>query len=125
MAAAKQQQLHQIQMQQQQQQNIKTSLPNFNLSRDDMGKKDLNLLLPVRMTFASKHYLIFQVVPQPVYMNMNELAALAAQKAAMNNDYSPLADDSPDLKTPTAEDITIPTQKVNSRQFIAFCESLH
>ena len=49
-------------------------------------------------------------------MNMGELAALAAQKAAMaaaNNDYSPLADDSPDLKTPTAEDvISVPEQKV-------------
>jgi hypothetical protein len=53
-------------------------------------------------------------------MNMGELAALAAQKAAMaaaghvNNDYSPLADDSPDLKTPTAEDIiSVPEQKVD------------
>jgi hypothetical protein len=47
-------------------------------------------------------------------MNMGELAALAAQKAAQqNNDFSPLADDSPDLKTPTAEEIvTVPEQKV-------------
>ena len=47
-------------------------------------------------------------------MNMGELAALAAQKAAQqSNDYSPSADDSPDLKTPTAEDmITVPEQKV-------------
>ena len=52
-------------------------------------------------------------------MNMGELAALAAQKAALaghqnsQNDYSPLADDSPDLKTPTAEDIiSVPEQKV-------------
>jgi hypothetical protein len=50
-------------------------------------------------------------------MNMGELAALAAQKAAalQNNDYSPLAEDSPDLKTPTAEDIiSVPEQKVLS-----------
>lgn len=90
MAAAKQQQLQQIQMQQQQL-HSRTSLPNFNLSKDDM------------------------VVPQPVYMNMSELASLSAQKAAAiqhNNDYSPLAEDSPDLKTPTAEDISVPEQKV-------------
>ena len=54
-------------------------------------------------------------------MNMGELAALAAQKAALaggqNNDYSPLADDSPDLKTPTAEDIvSVPEHKVSSTQ---------
>ncbi len=69
--------------------------------------------------FILSFYDSFSVVPQPVYMNMGELAALAAQKAAMaatghaNNDYSPLADDSPDLKTPTAEDIiSVPEQKV-------------
>ena len=56
-------------------------------------------------------------------MNMGELAALAAQKAAMaggqNNDYSPLADDSPDLKTPTAEDIvSVPEHKVLSTKLL-------
>ena len=61
------------------------------------------------------YFLHFLVVPQPVYMNMGELAALAAQKAAQqSNDFSPSADDSPDLKTPTAEDmITVPEQKVS------------
>jgi hypothetical protein len=37
MAAVKQQQLQQLQIQQQQQ-NVKTALPNFNFSRDDMSK---------------------------------------------------------------------------------------
>ena len=38
MAAVKQQQLQQLQMQQQQQQqNNRTSLPNFNLNKEDMG----------------------------------------------------------------------------------------
>lgn len=47
---------------------------------------------------------------------MNELAALAAQKAAAMNDYSPMADDSPDLKTPTAEEMTIPAQKARRKK---------
>jgi hypothetical protein len=52
-------------------------------------------------------------------MNMGELAALAAKKACLagqqNDDYSPTNDDSPDLKTPTAEDvISVPEQKVKS-----------
>ena len=45
-------------------------------------------------------------------MNMNDLKALAAQKAAANQVYSDFPEDSPELKTPTAEDMMIPEQKV-------------
>ena len=59
---------------------------------------------------------VFLVVPQPVYMNMNDLKALAAQKAAAATGTQPefpeLPEDSPELKTPTAEDIMVPEQKV-------------
>ena len=77
------------------------------------GKNNLD----VCETEILENLFLLSVVPQPVYMNMGELAALATQKASaaalQNNDYSPLADDSPDLKTPTAEDImTVPEQKV-------------
>jgi len=41
MAAVKQQQLQQLQLQQQQL-NIRTALPNFNLSKDDMGNSNTN-----------------------------------------------------------------------------------
>ena len=52
-------------------------------------------------------------MPQPVYMNMNDLKALAAQKAAVaQQDFPDLPEDSPELKTPTAEDIMVPEQKV-------------
>ena len=47
------------------------------------------------------------VVPQPVYMNMNDLNQLAQQKAAMSQSQgfaSIEEEDGPDLKTPTAED---------------------
>ena len=65
------------------------------------------------------HFLIrvfsFTVVPQPVYMNMNDLKALAAQKAAVAQQGFPdFAEDSPELKTPTAEDMMVPEQKVLS-----------
>ena len=50
------------------------------------------------------------VVPQPVYMNTNDLAELAAQKKrdqqmCQYQGYNPneVCDDSQDLKTPTAE----------------------
>ena len=75
------------------------------------------------------NYFYFSVVPQPVYMNMGELAALAAQKALLagqqNDDYSPTNDDSPDLKTPTAEDIiSVPEQKVKSHSvFVVVIDS--
>ena len=47
-------------------------------------------------------------MPQPVYMNMNDLKVLAAQKAEISefqNLNLPPSDqeDSPELKTPTAE----------------------
>ena len=54
-------------------------------------------------------------MPQPVYMNMNDLNALAAQKAAAagsQQEFPELPEDSPELKTPTAEDIMVPEQKV-------------
>ena len=54
----------------------------------------------------------FAVVPQPVYMNMNDLKALAAQKAAAQQGFPDFAEDSPELKTPTAEDMMVPEQKV-------------
>ena len=45
-------------------------------------------------------------------MNMNDLKALAAQKAAEQQQFSDFPDDSPELKTPTAEDMMVPEQKV-------------
>lgn len=45
-------------------------------------------------------------------MNMNDLKALAAQKAAASQEFPDLPEDSPELKTPTAEDIMVPEQKV-------------
>ena len=51
---------------------------------------------------------MFLVVPQPVYMNMNDLAMLAKQKQQENQEEL-------DLKTPTAEDqhqLPVPDQKV-------------
>lgn len=61
--------------------------------------------------------LFYVVLPQPVYMNMSDLAVLAAQKAAAQNAQSQIPgtieEESPDLKTPTAEDLNqIPGQKV-------------
>ena len=48
-------------------------------------------------------------------MNMNDLKALAAQKAAVAQQGFPdFAEDSPELKTPTAEDMMVPEQKVLS-----------
>ena len=44
---------------------------------------------------------------------MNDLNALAAQKASQQQDYQDLPEDSPELKTPTAEDIMVPEQKVS------------
>lgn len=92
MAAVKQQQLlmQQQQLQASEQHNNK-GLPNFTFNRTDM------------------------VVPQPVYMNMNDLKALAAQKQQqqLNSEFNDLPEDSPELKTPTAEDIMVPEQKVS------------
>jgi len=97
MAAARQQQiLHQYnaaqgspQHQQQHQQNAAnqiSNLPDFTVSKNDM------------------------IVPQPVYMNQNDLALLRQKK--QQQQQSP--DDSPDLKTPTAEDqLPVPEQKAN------------
>lgn len=44
-------------------------------------------------------------------MNMNDLKALAAQKQRENHFQPPDFEDSPELKTPTAEDIMVPEQK--------------
>jgi len=61
------------------------------------------------MIFKSCHFFSFSVVPQPVYMNQNDLALLRQKK--QQQQQSP--DDSPDLKTPTAEDqLPVPEQKV-------------
>jgi hypothetical protein len=51
MAAVKQQQLQQLQMQQQQQ-NIRTSLPNFNLNKEDMGNLTFFTLLNHEMSLT-------------------------------------------------------------------------
>ena len=65
----------------------------------------------------------FPVVPQPVYMNMNDLKVLAAQKAEMSAEFQNLPpdqdqdqEDSPELKTPTAESngIMVPEQKAST-----------
>ena len=60
-------------------------------------------------------------------MNMNDLKALAAQKAAAATGTQPefpeLPEDSPELKTPTAEDIMVPEQKVNRINAISLCSS--
>ena len=51
----------------------------------------------------------FAVVPQPVYMNMNDMALLKQKKLQQQQ----IPEDSPDLKTPTAEDqLPVPEQKV-------------
>merc|ERR1719507_42779 len=42
------------------------------------------------------------VVPQPVYMNMSDLASMAGARAAERQDQ---AEDGLDLKTPTQEDL--------------------
>ena len=67
----------------QQQQPHQGSLPNFNASKEDM------------------------VLPQPVYMNMSDLAALAVQKAQQQHMqlHPTIEEESPDLKTPTAEEL--------------------
>merc|ERR1719433_2276993 len=84
MAAAKQQQLQMLQ-QQQQNNSSGSTMPNFTNMKNDM------------------------VVPQPVYMNMNDLKVLAAQKAEISAvEFQNLPpdqeqEDSPELKTPTAE----------------------
>ena len=50
-------------------------------------------------------------------MNMNDLKVMAAQKAGMvANEFTDLPEDSPELKTPTAEDIMVPEQKVSTLQ---------
>lgn len=62
-------------------------------------------LIDYSITFSP----FFTVVPQPVYMNMNDLKVLAAQKAEMSAvEFQNLPpdqeqEDSPELKTPTAE----------------------
>ena len=53
----------------------------------------------------------FAVVPQPVYMNMNDLAIMKQKQQQQQQ----MAEDSPELKTPTAEDqLPVPEQKVIS-----------
>ena len=59
-------------------------------------------------------------------MNMNDLNALAAQKAAATGtqqEFPGLPEDSPELKTPTAEDIMVPEQKVNRINATSLCFS--
>ena len=68
--------------------------------------------------FSSREFsFVFAVVPQPVYMNMNDLKALAVQKQQQQHQqhqqFSDFpAEDSPELKTPTAEYTMVPEQKV-------------
>ena len=52
-------------------------------------------------SFGSYLYFI-AVVPQPVYMNMSDLANMAATRAAERQDQN---EDGLDLKTPTQEDL--------------------
>ena len=56
----------------------------------------------------------FTVLPQPVYMNMSDLASMAAQKAQnFQQNHPTIEEESPDLKTPTAEELQVPgVQKV-------------
>ena len=49
---------------------------------------------------------MFSVIPQPVYMNSEELEKLRQQKAASEEKIDELPDD--DLKTPTIEELTFP-----------------
>ena len=46
------------------------------------------------------------MIPQPVYMNSEELEKLRQQKAASEEKIDELPDD--DLKTPTIEELTFP-----------------
>ena len=100
--------------------------------------------------FSSSMIFSFLVLPQPVYMNMGDLALMAAQKAQQNGSFNHgsqgnlsssssgfppgganngngnagnggvLEEDSPELKTPTAEDMntTITGTKVSNSFFI-------
>ena len=76
-------------------------------------------------------FLSILVVPQPIYMNMSELAVLAAQRAQMQQHQGMqtlVEEDSPDLKTPTAEGLNmVPGEEEKVRvKFLAFCpEDLH
>ena len=71
-------------------------------------------------------FFLFAVVPQPVYMNMNDLNALAAQKvAAQQQEFQDLPEDSPELKTPTAEDIMVPEQKVRIPKYLQLGSKLY
>ena len=51
-------------------------------------------------------FFCFSVIPQPVYMNSEELEKLRQQKAASEEKIDELPDD--DLKTPTIEELTFP-----------------
>ena len=66
------------------------------------------------LKIINAYFLIDLVVPQPVYMNMNDLAEMKAQKKnsqqfhhmdnqTYNDTSNDPCDDSQDLKTPTAE----------------------
>ena len=52
------------------------------------------------------NFFLFSVIPQPVYMNSEELEKLRQQKAASAEKIDELPDD--DLKTPTIEELTFP-----------------
>ena len=51
-------------------------------------------------------FFCFSVIPQPVYMNSEELEKLRQQKAASEEKNDEPPDD--DLKTPTIEELTFP-----------------
>ena len=61
---------------------------------------------------------MFSVIPQPVYMNSEELEKLRQQKAASEEKIDELPDD--DLKTPTIEELTFPghNRVVNIQRFL-------
>ena len=67
------------------------------------------------------------MVPQPVYMNMSDLAAMAAQKKQQLEQSAMTVEESPDLKTPTAENQQmLPEQKVLVQLVVsAYCHIMY
>ena len=59
---------------------------------------DLNLIVSCVLSL----FITISVVPQPVYMNMSDLATMANARAAERQDQ---VEDGLDLKTPTQEDL--------------------
>ena len=67
-------------------------------------------------------FFCFLVIPQPVYMNSEELEKLRQQKAASEEKNDEPPDD--DLKTPTIEELTFPGHHRVVKIFQQLCEGI-